>query len=234
MAALAPIHAPSGAAARHGSFSFYSCCYGILSLGKFVSLVIPQLQQVNIMLIKRLLLCLSLISALIISQAVFADNRHQRRGYDDHSSGNHNYRRSYRNNHHYSSRHNYRRNSHANSYHYGSRDRRYGNHFNVSYGNYYPRHRRHDANSFVGGLVLGSLFSYSRSHRQHETIVYTEVVSSPSREVVYVNQAQSSSGTVAASGRRLLRDLEGNCFERIRDEQGNEMRIQLETEECNF
>ena len=46
-------------------------------------------------------------------------------------------------------------------------------------------------------------------------------------------QATRSAAPVA-SGRRLLRDLEGNCFERIVDEQGNEIRVQLEAEQCNF
>ena len=53
--------------------------------------------------------------------------------------------------------------------------------------------------------------------------------------IVYVDQAQArSTATAVASGRRLLRDLEGNCFERIVDDQGNEIRVQLEAQECNF
>jgi hypothetical protein len=49
-----------------------------------------------------------------------------------------------------------------------------------------------------------------------------------------VDNSSSRSATPVASGRRLLRDLEGNCFERIVDEQGNEIRVQLEAEQCNF
>ncbi|MEZ7831050.1 MAG: hypothetical protein QMC06_05800 [Gammaproteobacteria bacterium] len=55
------------------------------------------------------------------------------------------------------------------------------------------------------------------------------------REIVYVYQAQTRSAAApVASGRRLLRDLEGNCFERIVDKQGDEIRVQLEAQECNF
>jgi len=35
-------------------------------------------------------------------------------------------------------------------------------------------------------------------------------------------------------GRRFLRGLEGHCFDRIMDEQGDEIRVQLEVQECSF
>lgn len=181
------------------------------------------------MILKRVLLSLSIIGALIISQAASADNRNHRRGYSDYG---HN---SYRNNYRSSYRYNYRNNRRVNAYHYPSRDRRYRSGFNISYGNYYPRYRRHDANSFVGGLVLGSLFSYPRySSRSYNTVVYRDAPVTRTREIVYVDRSPSVNATPVASGRRLLRDLEGNCFERIVDEQGDEIRVQLEAEECNF
>lgn len=188
------------------------------------------------MILKKILLSLSIIGALVVSQAASADNRDHRRGYGDYNFGQHN------------SRNNYRGNRRVNSYHYGARDRRYRNYnnrnynrrygggFNFSYGNYYSRHRGYDSGSFVGGLVLGSLFSYPRhSTRNVETVVYRNAPATRTREIVYVDQSQTR-GTTApvASGRRLLRDLEGNCFERIVDEQGDEIRVQLEAEECNF
>ena len=88
----------------------------------------------------------------------------------------------------------------------------------------------------MGGLVLGSLFNYPRhSSRSVETVVYRDAPTTHSREIVYVDPAQTRSTTAAvASGRRLLRDLEGNCFERIVDEQGDEIRVQLEAQECSF
>jgi hypothetical protein len=83
---------------------------------------------------------------------------------------------------------------------------------------------------------LGSLFNFSRRSSGYvETVAYRNVPTISTREIVYVHQAQArSTATAVASGRRLLRDLEGNCFERIVDDQGNEIRVQLEAQECNF
>jgi hypothetical protein len=188
------------------------------------------------MVLKRVLLSLSIIGALIISQATWADNRNNRRGYGTYSSGQYNYGNSYRNN--------YRGNRRANSYHYGSsgrnHNRKYGrgysSGFNFSYGHYYSRHRRYNSGSFLGGLVLGSLFNSSRpSSRNIETVVYRSPPTISTREIVYVDQEQTRSAAApVASGRRLLRDLEGNCFERIVDKKGDEIRVQLEAQECNF
>ena len=184
------------------------------------------------MVLKKVLLSLSIIGALVISQASWADNRNNRRGYGAYSSGQHNYGNSYRGN------------RGANSYHYGSSGRNYnrnygrgyGSGFNLSYGNYYSRHRGYDSGSFFGGLVLGSLFNSSRhSSRNIETVIYRNAPTTSTREIVYVDQAQTrSTAAPVASGRRLLRDLEGNCFERIVDQQGDEIRVQLEAQECNF
>jgi hypothetical protein len=183
------------------------------------------------MVLKKLLLSLCVIGALVISQVASADSRSHRRGFSDYGYGHNNYRNSYRNN--------YRRHGRVNSYHYGARDRsydrRYRSGFTISYGNYYPRNRRYDSGIFVGGLVLGSLLSYPRySSRNHESVVYRTPPVTRTREIIYVDNSSSRSATPVASGRRLLRDLEGNCFERIVDEQGNEIRVQLEAEQCNF
>ena len=191
------------------------------------------------MTLKSVLLSLSIVGALIISQTASADNRNHRRGFNDYSFGHSNYRSNFRNSYRNSYRSNYRSsyrgNRRVNSYHYPSRSRRYSSGFNISYGNYYSRHRGYDSGSFVGGLVLGSLFSYPRySSRSYDTVVYREAPRTRTREIVYVNKTPASSNAPIASGRRLLRDLEGNCFERIVDDQGDEIRVQLEAEECNF
>lgn len=190
------------------------------------------------MVIKKLLLSLSIIGALVISQTASADNRNHRRGYGDFGFNQHSYGSRYRNN---------RR---VNSYHYGSRNRNFRNFrnynrdynrhyrggFNFSYGNRFPRHRRYDSGNFVGGLVLGSLLSYPRYNtRNVETVVYRNAPTTRTREIIYVDSTQNrSTAQPVASGRRLLRDLEGNCFERIVDEQGDEIRVQLEASQCNF
>ena len=188
------------------------------------------------MVLKNFLLSLSIIGTLVMSQTAWADNRNNRRGYGAYSPGQHNYSNRYRND--------YRGNRRANSYHYGSSGRRYnknystgyGSGFTVSHGNYYSRHRGYDSGSFFGGLVLGSLFNFSRrSSGYAQTVAYRNVPTISTREIVYVDQAQArSTATAVASGRRLLRDLQGNCFERIVDKQGDEIRVQLEAQECNF
>ena len=200
------------------------------------------------MVLRKVLLSLSIIGALVVSQASSADSRNNRRGYGAYSSGQHNYGNRYRNyyrgnrgvnSYHYGSsrRHNnrdYNRNYYGN--YYGNYNRGYSSGFNFSYGNYYSRHRGYDSGSFLGGLVLGSLFNYPRySSRNVETIVYRDAPTTRTREIVYADRSRTRS-TVApiASGRRLLRDLEGNCFERIVDELGDEIRVQLEAQECNF
>lgn len=146
------------------------------------------------MVLKRVLLSLSIIGALIISQSAWADNSNRKYG------------------------------------------RGYGIDFNFSYEHYYPRHRGYDSGSFLSGLVLGSLLNSSRhSSRNVETVVYRSPSTISTREIVYDDRAQTlSAAAPVASGRHLLRDLEGNCFERIVDEQGDEIRVQLEAQECNF
>ncbi len=176
------------------------------------------------MFLKRVLLSASIVAALVLSQVATADSRQHRRGYSDYGHGNH-YRSSYR-------RHNSRNyySSRYNPYYYGNRG---GSFIGLSYANRYSRHGHRDSSSFVGGLVLGSLLSYPlyssrRSYRAYDTVYRSRPVIR-TREVVYANQS-----TPVANGRRLLRDLEGNCFERLIDEDGNEMRIQLDASECNF
>lgn len=163
---------------------------------------------------KKVLLAMTALATLVISQSASADGFYWG-GYSGWGSGSF-----YRN---------------YNPYHYGyGRGRGFG----VSYGHYYPRHRyrRWDSGSFVGGLVLGSLISQPRrSHRHYETVTYRRpVTTTRTREVVYVNRSEQGSNVPVASGRRLLKDLEGNCFERIIDDQGNEIRVQLDVAECQF
>ena len=162
---------------------------------------------------KKLIIGVFLIAALILAQTASADDRHHRRGYDHYGYSSHYYPR-------------------GNPYHFGSSRRFYsprsyygGSHFGFSYGNYgYSRHRRHNELGYlVGGLVLGSLLS-SSSYREPLT---------RTREIVYVKQSAIRSAPLT-TGRRLLKDLEGNCFERNTDDDGNEIRVQLEASECNF
>jgi hypothetical protein len=193
---------------------------------------------------KPYLLGIFLLISVLLSQTANADNRNHRRGYDGYGYS------SYRGRDYYPRRYNrsYNRsyNRRANSYHYGSAGRRGNSYVSFSYGNYYPsyryrsryRNRGFDAGDFLGGLVLGSIISAPRyPARPAERVIDS---SAPVVRTVQSSPPIYSSGSAierpapVASGRRLLKDLEGNCFERIIDENGDEIRIQLNTHECNF
>lgn len=181
------------------------------------------------LMIKRTFLLGSLVAALILSQAASADNRGNRRGFDNHRYDNH-----YRSYNRYSSRNYYPSRYYPtryNPYHYSNR-RSSG--INIWYGDRYSRRGSSDAGVFVGGMVLGSLLTYPRySPPPVERVIYRSEPIVQTREVVVVNKTSSARQPVA-SGRRLLRDLEGNCFERVIDDEGNEIRVQLDAEECSF
>lgn len=184
---------------------------------------------------KTLIMLGSLITALLLAQTAAADHRDYRRGYDDYRdydryrSHRYSYGRSYRDSYRYSDYYG------SNPYHFGNRR---GSSFHFSYGDRYSRRHDHDAGYFVGGLVLGSLLSAPRYYEPPiERVVYRSAPVVTQREVVVVRNTvrdSSASNNQIASGRRLLRDLEGNCFERNVDEEGNEIRVQLQAQECDF
>jgi len=100
----------------------------------------------------------------------------------------------------------------------------YGYRHHGGYGNY-GYHGGGDAGYFVGGLLLGTLLSAPR-YAPPPRVVYVPQVAYAVPRVSYV---QPSHAVVA---RRLLRDINGNCFERKIDGRGTEMRIQLPAAEC--
>ncbi len=89
------------------------------------------------------------------------------------------------------------------------------------------------AASLVGGLVLGSLLSHAVQPRS--TVVYS---AEPQRRVIRSSRVSSrrsiDRSPSAATGSRLLRDLEGRCFEIGYDAAGNQQRIQVEDSRCHF
>ncbi|PCH61745.1 MAG: hypothetical protein COC19_04400 [SAR86 cluster bacterium] len=151
---------------------------------------------------KKLLISLSLIMAMVLSQAASAnDRRSSRNHYSSHSN-------------HYS--------PFRGSNHYRGGFSSYNrSHFGISYNNHHG-----SSSSFFGGLILGSIFSPGYSSRRYD---YREPV--VTREIIYVDKPSQVSNPV---GRRLLKDLEGNCFEVRQDDNGDEIRLQLEAEECSF
>ncbi len=103
---------------------------------------------------------------------------------------------------------------------------------------YYRSHRRHsnnDAAYLIGGLVLGSVITHAVTNRYDSPRRYNTY---SNREVVYVNQPQTvrtySTSAPAVQGRRLYRDLDGNCFERLNDAAGNELLQELPEGACEW
>jgi hypothetical protein len=119
------------------------------------------------------------------------------------------------------------------------------NTYNSTYNSTYnPYGNPYRGNGWSVNLNLGNSWNgfssfYSPLHTQttRTRVIYTQptvvVVDGGSRSTSYVNSttADNYSDTYQRS---LLRDLDGNCFERSYDDQGREIRIQLPNEECNF
>lgn len=170
---------------------------------------------------------------LTLSQTSWADGRHYRWGYD-----------------HYG----------PNPYHYGYRDRRSGSHYGIYVGNswgynpyrynrhydrrynryynnrhygrrYYDRHY-YDTGSFVGGLILGSMLAPSYTRSQGTVVVRNRTpVVRPKTVVVERTVVENNSVPV---GRSLLIDRQGNCYERTVNEQGDEIRTELDPAACGL
>ena len=92
---------------------------------------------------------------------------------------------------------------------------------------YYGGHHHNNNNNdddwawALGGLVLGGIVGHgiSQAHAQPAVIQSTPVYSQP---------------YPPATGRRLLRDLQGRCYDIGTDAAGNELRTELPPSECNW
>ena len=159
---------------------------------------------------KTTILIIFTVTVALLSQTASADRRHYR-GYDRHYD------------------YGLRGRNHYFSYNRGYRGNRYG----FSYGSrHYDRH--FNTGSFIGGLVLGSVLTAPRysTRRVEKTYVRRTPVRRTS-QVTVVNSSSSGSERLAPE-RRLLRDLEGRCYEVVRNENGDEIRNELEPQSCSF
>jgi len=107
-------------------------------------------------------------------------------------------------------------------YHGGPYYPRAGHYYGYPYYGY-PQHKNNNnSNSSVayaiGGLALGAILmnAYSQSRAPSYT------------------QQQTYQAPPAAQGRHLVRDLNGNCYERTTDAAGNELRTELPPSACNW
>ena len=79
----------------------------------------------------------------------------------------------------------------------------------------------------LGGLVLGSVLTNAYNNNRAQQPVYVEQTTTTYQPV----QVQR---VIVAQPRHLLRDLNGNCFERTTDSAGNELRTELPPSACNW
>ena len=123
---------------------------------------------------------------------------------------------------------------------------------NLSYNGFYPPYRSFrgfggfggsDGGALIGGLVLGSLLNQATANRPATEVVYRNppvrtrtLISTrqPARSRSVISSSSPRSTLINQNGRRLLRDIEGNCFERTRNTAGEELRVQLDPAECAF
>jgi hypothetical protein len=108
---------------------------------------------------------------------------------------------------------------------------------------HYPRHSYHhhyrgDRGAYLlGGLLLGSALATTVYSTREPDVVYIERRYAPPPRVVYsprVVYEEPATIVEVPAGRRLVRDLSGNCFERRFDRDGNELRVQLPASECDW
>lgn len=107
----------------------------------------------------------------------------------------------------------------------GTAARGYGHGYGHGHRHHGDGHHGSHAGYLFGGLLLGSILAQPRY--------------APPARVVYVPRPTTTTvvpashvPTQATISRRLLRDINGNCYERKIDQAGTELRIQLLDSEC--
>jgi hypothetical protein len=166
---------------------------------------------------KYLVLSATIMGLLILSPVVSADGRYGR-GYDRHYDYGFYGRDRFRGYGYYRNRHPVR---------YRNYYRRGGSYWNFSFGRGY-RHSHFDGGALLGGLVLGSIIGHNAASSRYDRY--------PAAQTSRIRVIDRSPVVNRTSGpqRRLLRDLEGRCYEINVDGAGNETRIELDPSTCNF
>lgn len=97
------------------------------------------------------------------------------------------------------------------------------------YGHHHHSHGYRGA-YLLGGLALGAVLTDALIHRD-PAVVYVEP--SPRPRVIY-RERPVTRVVVTPPERRLLRDLDGNCYEVGKDGSGTELRTQLPASKCDW
>lgn len=122
----------------------------------------------------------------------------------------------------------------------------------LSHNDFYPPYRSFvdfsgfegsDGGALIGGLMLGSLINQAIANRSTSKGVYRNP-QMRTRTIISTGQSARSRSVISSSrprstlinqnGRRLLRDLEGKCYERAENTAGEELRIELDPAECAY
>lgn len=102
------------------------------------------------------------------------------------------------------------------------------------HGRHYRRHHDRNAAYLLGGIVLGSVITHAVSAPRYHRPAYSH------RDVVVVDRPttvrsyRTPVSTSAPIGRSLYRDIDGNCFERRSDADGNELLEELPAAACDW
>ncbi len=102
-------------------------------------------------------------------------------------------------------------------------------------------HNSHNAAYLAGGLILGSIIAHSYhnhhySHRPAYRVVHRSSYHEPvvRRQIIYSTRVYEPHPEQIISGRHFYQDLEGNCYEILRSDEGDELKKQLPEETCNW
>lgn len=146
----------------------------------------------------------------------YRPHRYQSRHYSNRFSNRYSHRR-YQSNNYFSV---------ALGYGSGWRSHRSNRYHHHNHYNHY--HHGNDAAALIGGVVLGSLISngLSRSSDSYHQSVTSRVVRS--------SRVSRPLPSVSSTAPRLLRDLQGNCFEIDYDSNGNQRRTQVDDNRCLY
>ena len=123
---------------------------------------------------------------------------------------------------------------------------------NLSDNDFYPQYRFFEGFSGFGGsggealvrgLMLGSLLNQAIANRSLTEVVYRNppvrtrsLISTgqPARSRSVISSSRPRSTLINQNGRKLLKDIEGKCYELAENTAGEELRIELDPAECAY
>ena len=123
---------------------------------------------------------------------------------------------------------------------------------NLSYNDIYPQYRSFEGFSGFGGsdgealfrgLMLGSLLNQAIANRSLTEVVCRDppvrtrsLISTgqPARSRSVISSSRPRSTLINQNGRKLLKDIEGKCYELAENTAGEELRIELDPAECAY